>query len=187
MSKLPPEAIEEVPPEQRPEGDNVAWIPGYTAWDDERGDFLWVSGIWCVPHRVASGCPGTGRKVANGVSVDFGILGRCHTDRDSVSARAARDRRSRAQHCRTVVGLQMVARLLDLATESLRLASGLLGTDAAGTGTGFPLTTSVHLEAMSSWMATMITQWPGAESCSLRCISMRASTRDKGIPIRRLQ
>ncbi len=42
----PPEAIEEVAPEQRPEGDNVAWIPGYPAWDDEREDFLWVSGIW---------------------------------------------------------------------------------------------------------------------------------------------
>ncbi len=42
----PPEAIEEIAPEQRPEGDNVAWIPGYWAWDDEREDFLWVSGIW---------------------------------------------------------------------------------------------------------------------------------------------
>ena len=42
----PPAAIEEVPPEQRLEGDNVAWIPGYWAWDDERNDFLWVSGIW---------------------------------------------------------------------------------------------------------------------------------------------
>lgn len=44
--KTPPPAIEELPPEQRPEGTNVAWIPGYWAWDDERTDFLWVSGIW---------------------------------------------------------------------------------------------------------------------------------------------
>jgi WXXGXW repeat (2 copies) len=44
--KAPPAAIEEAPPEQRPEGANVAWIPGYWAWDDERTDFLWVSGIW---------------------------------------------------------------------------------------------------------------------------------------------
>jgi hypothetical protein len=44
--KAPPAAIEELPPEQRPEGTNVAWIPGYWAWDDERMDFLWVSGIW---------------------------------------------------------------------------------------------------------------------------------------------
>jgi hypothetical protein len=44
--KEPPAPIEELPPQQRPEGANVAWIPGYWAWDDERTDFLWVSGIW---------------------------------------------------------------------------------------------------------------------------------------------
>lgn len=46
--KAPPEPIEELPPDQRPEGANVDWIPGYWAWDDERDDFLWVSGIWRV-------------------------------------------------------------------------------------------------------------------------------------------
>jgi hypothetical protein len=46
VPKEPPAAIEEVPPEQRLEGANVAWIPGYWGWDDERNDFLWVSGIW---------------------------------------------------------------------------------------------------------------------------------------------
>jgi hypothetical protein len=44
--KSPPDPIEEVSPDQRPEGANVTWIPGYWAWDDERSDFLWVSGIW---------------------------------------------------------------------------------------------------------------------------------------------
>jgi WXXGXW repeat (2 copies) len=48
VSKTPPAAIEELPPEQRPAGANVAWIPGYWAWDDERSNFLWVSGIWRV-------------------------------------------------------------------------------------------------------------------------------------------
>ncbi|MEI6675412.1 MAG: hypothetical protein WCO57_09565, partial [Verrucomicrobiota bacterium] len=46
VPRAAPEAIEEIPPEERPEGDNVAWIPGYWAWDDERSDFLWISGIW---------------------------------------------------------------------------------------------------------------------------------------------
>lgn len=46
ISKAPPEVIEEMPPEERPEGDNVSWIPGYWGWDDERSDFLWVSGTW---------------------------------------------------------------------------------------------------------------------------------------------
>ncbi|MEO6181597.1 MAG: hypothetical protein ABIP71_00515, partial [Verrucomicrobiota bacterium] len=46
VSKAPPAVIEEMPPEERPEGDNVTWIPGYWTWDDERSDFLWVSGTW---------------------------------------------------------------------------------------------------------------------------------------------
>jgi hypothetical protein len=46
VRERPPQAIEELPPDQRLEGDNVTWIPGYWAWDDERTDFLWVSGIW---------------------------------------------------------------------------------------------------------------------------------------------
>jgi hypothetical protein len=40
VSERPPEAIEELPPDQRLEGDNVTWIPGYWAWDEERSDFL---------------------------------------------------------------------------------------------------------------------------------------------------
>src|SRR4051794_19625437 len=46
IPKQPPAPIEETPPEQKPEGDNVQWIPGYWAWDDGRNDFLWISGIW---------------------------------------------------------------------------------------------------------------------------------------------
>jgi hypothetical protein len=45
-SKAPPELIQEMPPDQKPEGENVVWVPGYWAWDDERRDFLWISGIW---------------------------------------------------------------------------------------------------------------------------------------------
>ncbi len=44
--KAPPAAIEEVPPEAIPAGDNVTWIPGYWAWDDDLRDYIWVSGIW---------------------------------------------------------------------------------------------------------------------------------------------
>jgi hypothetical protein len=46
VPQAPPEAIEEWPPDARPEGANVTWIPGYWAWDDERDNFLWVSGVW---------------------------------------------------------------------------------------------------------------------------------------------
>lgn len=46
VPKAPPEPIDEMPPDQKPQGEAVAWIGGYWAWDDERDDFLWVSGIW---------------------------------------------------------------------------------------------------------------------------------------------
>jgi len=49
VPKAPPAAIQEVPPEQRPEGDNVVWVPGYWSWDDDRADYIWVSGFWRVP------------------------------------------------------------------------------------------------------------------------------------------
>jgi hypothetical protein len=46
VDRAPPEPIEEIPPEERPVGDDVAWIPGYWGWDDERSDFIWISGTW---------------------------------------------------------------------------------------------------------------------------------------------
>src|SRR5207245_8318390 len=45
IPRKPPAPIEELPPDEKPEGE-VAWIGGYWAWDDERRDFLWVSGCW---------------------------------------------------------------------------------------------------------------------------------------------
>ena len=46
VTQQPPTLIEEVMPDQRPAGDNVAWIPGYWGWDEDQNDFLWISGIW---------------------------------------------------------------------------------------------------------------------------------------------
>ena len=42
----PPAPVREVPPEIEPEGENVDWIAGYWAWDDEQKDFMWISGLW---------------------------------------------------------------------------------------------------------------------------------------------
>ena len=46
IARAPYEPVTEVPPDLRPEGDDVAWIPGYWCWDDDRSDFIWVSGVW---------------------------------------------------------------------------------------------------------------------------------------------
>ena len=46
VAKQPPDPIEELPPDQKPEGDNVQWMPGYWHWDDEGTQYVWISGFW---------------------------------------------------------------------------------------------------------------------------------------------
>ncbi len=46
VPKEPPQPIEETPPEEKPEGDHVVWIPGYWDWDADAKDFIWISGLW---------------------------------------------------------------------------------------------------------------------------------------------
>src|SRR5262245_56865467 len=40
VAKQPPDAIQEMPPDQKPAGQNVQWIQGYWAWDTTRSDYL---------------------------------------------------------------------------------------------------------------------------------------------------
>src|SRR5438067_2489771 len=46
VPRRPPDPIEEIAPDEKPEGDNLVWISGYWAWDEDLQNFLWVSGIW---------------------------------------------------------------------------------------------------------------------------------------------
>ncbi len=64
--KQPPAAIDELPPDQKPEGDSVQWIPGYWGWDEEGKDFLWVSGFWRVPPPNRQWVPGNWQQVQDG-------------------------------------------------------------------------------------------------------------------------
>jgi hypothetical protein len=66
IAKQPPALIDEVPPDQKPEGDNVQWIPGYWAWDDDASDFIWVSGCWRIPPPGQHWVPGHWQEVSNG-------------------------------------------------------------------------------------------------------------------------
>jgi len=61
--RRPPEPLDEVAPPQKPEGEDVQWIPGYWFWDDERNDFIWVSGAWRVPPANHQWVPGTWHQV----------------------------------------------------------------------------------------------------------------------------
>ena len=65
-SEEPPPDVEELPPEDRPAGADVVWIPGYWSWDDDDRRYVWVSGLW---RRVPAGCrwvPGYWTNVASG-------------------------------------------------------------------------------------------------------------------------
>src|SRR5437660_2216800 len=58
VPKRPPDSITEMPPDQKPAGDNVIWIPGYWSWDQDRNDFSWVSGSWRIPPPNRNWVPG---------------------------------------------------------------------------------------------------------------------------------
>jgi hypothetical protein len=58
VPRKPPAPIPEEPPDQKPKGENVQWIPGYWSWDHDRKDFLWVSGLWRTPPPDRHWVPG---------------------------------------------------------------------------------------------------------------------------------
>jgi hypothetical protein len=66
VPKAPPPPIEEQPPDQRPEGENVTWFNGYWAWNDEKNDFDWVSGFWRIPPPNRQWVPGSWREASGG-------------------------------------------------------------------------------------------------------------------------
>jgi len=66
LTKRPPDPIEELPPDQKPEGENVEWIPGYWAWDESLNDYLWISGVWRAIPPGRQWVPGYWNEVEGG-------------------------------------------------------------------------------------------------------------------------
>jgi hypothetical protein len=66
VTKQPPDPIEEQPPDQKPDGTNVQWIPGYWAWDEQSKDYLWVSGFWRDVPPGQRWVPGAWQEVEGG-------------------------------------------------------------------------------------------------------------------------
>lgn len=66
VPKAPPELVEELPPDQKPAGANVAWIPGYWNWDEDRENFVWVSGFWRALPPSREWVPGYWAEVTGG-------------------------------------------------------------------------------------------------------------------------
>ncbi len=71
----PPDPIAELPPDQRPEGASVAWIPGYWSWDDDRSAYIWVSGVWRDLPPGRQWVPGYWTLVAGGSQWISGFWG----------------------------------------------------------------------------------------------------------------
>ena len=65
VPRAPPDPIEEIPPDIKP-ADDAIWVPGYWAWDDEREDFLWITGAWRVAPPERRWVPGYWLQVDNG-------------------------------------------------------------------------------------------------------------------------
>lgn len=66
IDRMPPKPVEELPPDQKPVGANVQWIPGYWQWDAGRNDFLWISGVWRDPPPGCQWVPGYWNEVQGG-------------------------------------------------------------------------------------------------------------------------
>lgn len=66
IQQEPPKPVDEIPPEYRPEGNNVEWIPGYWMWLEDRNDFVWVSGVWRAIPPGRSWTPGHWASVEDG-------------------------------------------------------------------------------------------------------------------------
>ncbi len=66
IPKTPPEPIQEMPPDQRPDGHNIQWIPGYWSFDSTRNDFVWTSGVWREPPPGCQWVPGYWNPVDGG-------------------------------------------------------------------------------------------------------------------------
>jgi len=58
VDQRPPEPIEELPPREVPQADDIQWIPGYWGWDPAEYEFVWVSGVWRRPPAGMSWLPG---------------------------------------------------------------------------------------------------------------------------------
>lgn len=46
IEQRPPDPIEELLPEYKPDGENIEWISGYWSFDDVAAQFIWISGLW---------------------------------------------------------------------------------------------------------------------------------------------
>ncbi len=62
----PPPNIVETIPDDKPMGNQYVWVPGYWAWDSDRGSYIWVSGCWRAAPPDRYWMPGYWYQTAQG-------------------------------------------------------------------------------------------------------------------------
>ncbi|MEW4566054.1 hypothetical protein AB1K70_26290, partial [Bremerella sp. JC770] len=58
VDQRPPAPIDELPPREVPQAEDIQWIPGYWGWDPADYEFVWVSGVWRRPPEGMTWLPG---------------------------------------------------------------------------------------------------------------------------------
>ncbi|MSQ96021.1 MAG: hypothetical protein EXR98_15900 [Gemmataceae bacterium] len=73
VPKTPPAIVEEMPPDQKPAGDNVQWLTGYWHFDEQGKDYMWVSGLWRQIPPGMDWVPGAWNTVTGGYQWSSGF------------------------------------------------------------------------------------------------------------------
>ena len=58
IPKEPPAPVNEEPPPMQLDSENAKWMPGYWAWNPERQEFMWVSGVFRMQPQGRTFVPG---------------------------------------------------------------------------------------------------------------------------------
>lgn len=79
IPKQPPAPVEELPPDTKPAGNNVEWIPGYWSFEAAQQKFVWTSGIWRVIPPGLAWVPGYWTQIGTGYQLVSGYWRRSET------------------------------------------------------------------------------------------------------------
>jgi hypothetical protein len=73
VNREPPKELDEMPPADKPEGEDIQWYGGYWEFDQDREDFTWVSGIYRKPPPARQWMAGHWVKVEAGWQRQRGV------------------------------------------------------------------------------------------------------------------
>ncbi len=133
IPKAPPAPIQEMPPDQKPAGQNVQWIPGYWSWDVSRNDLSvdqrhLARAASQQPVGAGLLAPGRRRLAVGPRNVDSRVARPGPGAEPALlSARAAPEPGERADDSAAIAERGLDAGLLVVARSELCVAAGLLG------------------------------------------------------------